>query len=152
MWKNPAARWPRYWPRSDLRPSIQVRKAAAGNGRHRATRADRRAGWRSVAGVNDIPQDRIDVAAPAPSGEDPVMADAGLEMATLHVGMRPLHNSCAANVWPMPQISSRSPSTVRSAASDCARIDTSAAPFEFSERQRVLLKHGAHGLQVESGG
>jgi hypothetical protein len=45
------------------------------------------------------------------------MADAGLEMVTLHVGLRPLHNSCAANVWTMPQISSRSPSTVKSAAS-----------------------------------
>jgi hypothetical protein len=57
------------------------------------------------------------------------MADAGLEMVTLHVGLRPLHNSCVANVWPMPQISSRSPSTVKSAASDRARIDTPAAPM-----------------------
>ena len=67
---------------------------------------------RSIARIND----RIDVAAPASSGEDAGMADAGLEMVTLYVGSDAgaqfLRRQCLADA---ADIISRFPSTVKNA-------------------------------------
>jgi hypothetical protein len=120
-------------------------------GDRRPRRVSERIG-RSVAGVIEVPQDRIDVAAPAPSGEDPVMADAGLDMMTLHVGPEAaaqfLRSQCLAGTANVVALAFDGEER---SAPDRARIDTPAVPFEIAKRQRVLLKHHAHCLQVESG-
>jgi hypothetical protein len=59
------------------------------------------------------------------------------------------HRSCAAMVWPKPQISSRSPSTVSRRFFDGARIDPAVAVGVDTARQMLLLENLAHGLEIE---
>ena len=58
---------------------------------------------------------RIDLAGPPPAAEHAVVADAGLHVVLLRYGRRLVQRSCAATVWPIEQMSSRSPSMVNSA-------------------------------------
>src|ERR1700710_3144646 len=60
------------------------------------------------------------------------------------------HRSCAAMVWPRPQISSRSPSTVSSEVLRMARRFTlRVRPGEVPPGRGGFLKHPLHCLQVE---
>ena len=62
----------------------------------------------------------------------------------------PEHRSSAAMVWPIAQMSSRSPSTVSSAVRRIAAgLTTCAAPGELAHRQIMLLEHPLHRLQIE---
>ena len=61
---------------------------------------------------------------PAPAAEHAVVADAGLHVVRAHVGPQARARSCAASVWPIAQMSSRSPSTVSSAVRRIARGST----------------------------
>jgi len=61
-----------------------------------------------------------------------------------------VQSSCAARVWPIEQMSSRSPSTRHQPhAPYRGRIDRAAAKGQFALRQQMLLEHVADGLDVE---
>ena len=63
------------------------------------------------------------------------------------------HSACAASVWPTPEMSSCSPSTVSSATRlICDGVDAAAAMGHLALRQRVADEHGIDGLQIELGG
>ena len=80
------------------------------------------------------------------------MADAGLNMVTLHVGPEAaaqfLRSQCLTDTANLVALTFDGEER---SASDRARIDTPTAPLKLAERQQVLLKHAAHGLQVEFG-
>ena len=60
-----------------------------------------------------------------------------------------MHSACVASVWPSPEMSSFSPSTVISATRVILRrIDRLAAMGHLALRQRVLDEHGIDGLQI----
>ena len=61
-----------------------------------------------------------------------------------------MHRSCAAAVWPTAQMSSRSPSTVSSMVRRIAAGSTFCALYcSVAARQRVLLEHQPHRLEIE---
>src|ERR1035437_11128173 len=103
----------------------------------------------SIAGEDDVPQDGIDLGAPAKSAEDAVMADAGLQMVALPVRAQAAAQLVRGERLAQPaDVVFLSLDRQQRGPRDRARFDGPAAPPEFSARQRVLLEYRADGLQV----
>ena len=110
----------------------------------RPRRSEPLARTRLLRDLDHVAHDRVDVVLPAPAAEDAVVADVRLDVVGAQVGPQPVQRSCAASVWPIAQMSSRSPSTVSSAVRRIAAGSIlPAAQRQLAERQRVLLEHAA---------
>ena len=107
---------------------------------------------RLLRDLDHVAHHRVDLVLPAPAAEHAVVADVRLHVVGAQVGRRPRQRSCAASVWPIAQMSSRSPSTVSSAVRRIAAGSIlRPRKRQLAERQRVLLEHQAHRLEVEVG-
>ena len=101
---------------------------------------------------DEVGDARRDLGAEARAVEHAVMADAA------SAGNAPcgrsgmlMHSSCAASVWPTPEMSSFSPSTVMQAARRIAvEIDGLAAMRHLALRQRVMDEHVVDCLQIDT--
>ena len=96
---------------------------------------------------------RRHVAAEPGPVEDAVMAD--VLLLVMHLELRradSTQRSWAASVWPIPEMSSFSPSTVMSAdAADRIEPDRLASMLQQATRQRVFHEHGIDRLEIKLG-
>ena len=95
----------------------------------------------SVAGVNGVPQNRMNVIAPAATAEHTVMADAGLDVVTLHVGPE-----AAAQFLGSERLADGTDVVAltfdgkQRSAPDRRGVDAPATPFEPAERAKRALE------------
>src|SRR6516164_5039586 len=80
------------------------------------------------------------------------MTDAGLHMMAFHIrpqaGAQILSGECLTDGTDIVPLALHGE---QCRVSDRPWVDTATAPYEFTQRQCVLLKHGADGLKVELG-
>src|SRR5665213_1862789 len=112
----------------------------------------RRSG-RSPVSPDEVPHLRVNLVAPAPPVEDPVMADIGLDVAFLLAGFK-----AAEELMRRGGLADRANVVVLAldgqerGAGNGAGFDRTVAQGHFALRQRVFLKDATDGLQVEIGG
>ena len=81
------------------------------------------------------------------------MADAGLNVVSLHIGPKSAAQLLGGQCLPDgADVVALSFHREQRGASDRAGIDATAMPFKLAEWQCVLLKHGSHSLQIEFSG
>src|SRR3984893_13456276 len=81
------------------------------------------------------------------------MADTGLDVVALHIGPKSAAQLLGGQRLPDgANVVALAFNREQLGASDRTRIDATTMPFKLAEWQGVLLKHGAHSLQVEFSG
>src|SRR5262245_56172338 len=107
----------------------------------------------SLAGENNVLQERIDLVGPAVAAEHAVVPDAGLHMVSLEIGPQPRAQLVRGRgLADGADIVALAFDREQHGALDGARLDPLAAIFEPARRQNVLLEHEAHGLEIEFSG
>jgi hypothetical protein len=139
-------------PPADYRRAGTSAHLAATLARGWPTRSARAWPRRSGCAAMKLAHLGVDLLAPAAAGEDAVVAGALHVVVELRSAGMPVHRSCAALVWPAPEMSSSSPSMVSSAVvvMSCGRTG-SPCTLPGAVDQREVLEHGLDGVEVVLG-